>query len=471
MMLGTVQPQPRLIPPGAYLPQAPRTACEVNDVHSQLNRTTVREVVQVESVRALQEAVRGAAARGLSISIAGGRHSMGGQQFGAGTVLLDMTALNRVIELDPERGLVTVEAGIDWPRLINHLLWAGAGQEHQWGIVQKQTGADRLTVGGALSSNIHGRGLRLRPMIGDVESFDLVDHSGALVTCSRTSNAELFALAIGGYGLFGAIARVTLRLAPRRKIERRVVLACADNLPELFDRRIRDGYEFGDWQFATDAGSPGFMQAGVFSCYRPVTDDYPMPDDQRSLSARDWQRLLRLAHTDKPRAFAEYARYYMSTDGQLYWSDTHQLASYVDGYHETLDRELGATVKGQRDDLGALRPAARSSGVHGGDPRRRAAPEHERHLRHHQADRARRRERPGLGAPALGVCRDQPSRRSHRGRAEQGADGFQESDRDCRVVRRHLLLDVSPLGHARPGRAMSSADAGVSCAQAGVRPV
>jgi len=369
MMLGTVQPQPPLIRPQAGLTASTTAYCsadlqvgptrEVNDVHSQLNRTIVREVVQVESVRGLQEAVRAAAARGLSVSIAGGRHSMGGQQFGAGAVLLDMTALSRVIDLDAERGLVTVEAGIDWPHLINHLLWAGAGQERQWGIVQKQTGADRLTIGGALSSNIHGRGLRMRPLVGDVESFDLVDHTGALVTCSRTSNAELFSLAIGGYGLFGAIARVTLRLALRRKVERRVTLACVDNLPELFDRRIRDGYEFGDCQFATDPGSPEFMQAGVFSCYRPVKDEYPIPDDQRSLGARDWQRLLRLAHTDKPRAFAEYARYYMSTDGQLYWSDTHQMASYTDGYHETLDRDLGATVKGSEmiSELYVPRPA------------------------------------------------------------------------------------------------------------------
>jgi FAD/FMN-containing dehydrogenase len=346
MMLGTAEQPPALVPPQAYLPQAPRPACEVNDIHSQLNGTTVRTVIQIESVRALQEAVRGAAARGLSVSIAGGRHSMGGQQFGAGTVLLDMTPLCRVIDLDSERGLVTVEAGIDWPRLITHLLWAGAGQERQWGIVQKQTGADRLTIGGALSANIHGRGLRLRPMIADVESFDLVDHRGALLTCSRTSNAELFSLAIGGYGLFGVIARVTLRLTLRRKVERRVTLACVDNLVELFDRRIHDGYEFGDCQFATDPASPEFMQAGVFSCYRPIKDDYPVPDDQLVLGPRDWRRLLRLAHTDKARAFAEYARYYMATDGQLYWSDTHQLASYIDGYHGTLDRELGAAVKG-----------------------------------------------------------------------------------------------------------------------------
>ncbi len=47
------------------------------------------------------------------------------------------------------------------------------GRARQWGIVQKQTGADRLTLGGALGANIHGRGLKLRPFIGDVEAFSL----------------------------------------------------------------------------------------------------------------------------------------------------------------------------------------------------------------------------------------------------------------------------------------------------------
>ena len=63
----------------------------------------------------LQQVVRSAAALGQQISIAGGRHAMGGQQFGRGTLLLDMRHLNRVLELDAERGLVTMEAGIEWP--------------------------------------------------------------------------------------------------------------------------------------------------------------------------------------------------------------------------------------------------------------------------------------------------------------------------------------------------------------------
>jgi FAD/FMN-containing dehydrogenase len=271
---------------------------------------------------------------------------MGGQQFGAGTVLLDMSALCRVMDLDAEKGLLSVEAGIDWPRIVNHLVWAGAGQARPWGIIQKQSGADRLTIGGALSANVHGRGLRLRPIIADVESFDIVDATGALVTCSRGANSDLFALAIGGYGLFGVIVRVTLRLAPRRKLERRVAIACVDDLPQLFARRIDEGFEYGDYQFATDPRSEDLMRAGVFSCYRPIEGDPSIPNDQHTLSAADWQRLLLLAHTDKSRAFAEYARHYMATDGQLYWSDTHQLASYIDGYHDILDRQLGSTVKG-----------------------------------------------------------------------------------------------------------------------------
>jgi len=203
-----------------------------------------------------------------------------------------------------------------------------------------------MSIGGALAANIHGRGLRLRPIIGDIESFDLVDATGALVHCSRTTNAELFSLAIGGYGLFGVIARVTLRLTRRHKVERSVSIADIDNLPALFKERITDGFEYGDFQFATSATSEEFLRSGVFSCYRPVADDRTIPENQIELRNADWERLLWLAHVDKSAAFAEYARYYMSTDQQVYWSDTHQLASYADGYHNSIDRRRDVPVKG-----------------------------------------------------------------------------------------------------------------------------
>jgi FAD/FMN-containing dehydrogenase len=323
-----------------------RHGCVVNDIHSQLNATTVARVLRPRAAGELQELVAAAGGAGQSLSFCGGRHAMGGQQFGTGSTLVDMTGLNRVIDVDRERGLVTVEAGIDWVQLINHLLWTFADRQDGWSIIQKQTGADHLTLGGALAANIHGRGLRLRPFVADVESFTLLDARGQLQLCSRTINPHLFALVVGGYGLFGPVTTVTVRLQHRHKVERRVAIANVDHLPELFDLRAREGFEFGDCQFATDPASREFLQVGVFSCYRPVPSDLPFPDGQLSLGAPEWRRLVRLAHTDKSRAFAEYSRYYMATDGQLYWSDTHQLSDYPESYHADLDADLQSGAKG-----------------------------------------------------------------------------------------------------------------------------
>jgi FAD/FMN-containing dehydrogenase len=62
-------------------------------------------------VTELQDIVCRSANAGTAMSVCGGRHAMGGQQFGSGTALIDMTSLDRVLDVDAERGLVTVETG------------------------------------------------------------------------------------------------------------------------------------------------------------------------------------------------------------------------------------------------------------------------------------------------------------------------------------------------------------------------
>lgn len=307
----------------------------VNDVHSRLNETRVDRIVPVDSVAAVVREVRAAGGEGRAVAIAGSRHAMGGQQFGTGLALLDVRPMRRVLGFDGEAGTITVEAGIEWPEVI-----AGCGS--RWGIAQKQTGADRLSVGGSISVNGHGRGLTMPPLIADVESFTLVDADGEVRTCSRGVEPELFRLALGGYGLFGVITSVTLRLAPRRKLERVVEVIRAGELMPALDERIRDGFLYGDFQFSIDDRSDTFLDQGVFSCYRPVDPATPIPAGQRELSDDDWQHLLWLAHADKARAFQLYADHYLASSGQIYWSDTHQLTPYVDGYHQGLDVRLGA---------------------------------------------------------------------------------------------------------------------------------
>jgi hypothetical protein len=68
-----------------------------------------------------------------------------------------------------------------------------------------------------------------------------------------------------------------------------------------------------------------------------VPGDTPMPDAQAELRPEDWMRLLYLAHADKEEAYRRYVGYYLSTTGQVYWSDEHQLSFYPDDYHRALD--------------------------------------------------------------------------------------------------------------------------------------
>jgi FAD/FMN-containing dehydrogenase len=327
---------------GSFAATQASDAAVVNDIHSQLNPTRVDRVLTPENLSEVQAVIHRARAEGKSASIAGGRHAMGGQQFGDGTLLVDMRKMNRVLHFDLDRGIIEVEAGAFWPELMAEYLHRQRNRRQQWGLAQKQTGADRLSIGGTLAANAHGRGLTLKPFIADVEAFTLVNAAGVAVRCSREENPLLFRLAVGGYGLFGIVCSVSLRLTPRLKMERIVEIRNADGLMEAFDDRVQNGFRYGDFQFAIDPGSGDFLHKGVFSCYRPLheaeAEDTGMPENTRELSDDAWRTLLHLAHADKTEAFQQYADHYLSTNGQRYWSDTHQSSFYPEHYHQAIDR-------------------------------------------------------------------------------------------------------------------------------------
>jgi FAD/FMN-containing dehydrogenase len=326
----------------------------VNDVHSQLNSTRVFRIATPTSVDAVRGLLSAARKERRPVCVSGGRHAMGGQQFCADAVMLDIRKLNRVLSFDGERGLLEVESGIQWPEILAFLQTQLVAMNttdkpdvagKAWAFAQKQTGVDKVTIGGSLSANIHGRGLAMAPFINDVESFRLVTSRGNLLNCSREENPDLFRLAIGGYGLFGFIYSATLRLVPRRKLERVVEVREIAGLAEAFAARIGDGFTYGDFQYAIDEKSDDFLKRGVFSCYRPVDDARPMPSLQHELSEGEWTELLFLAHTNKSEAFKRYAAYYMSTNGQLYWSDESQMSYYPEDYHRAIDKMTDAQNK------------------------------------------------------------------------------------------------------------------------------
>jgi FAD/FMN-containing dehydrogenase len=317
----------------------------VNDIHSQLNRTRVSGVYAPNTVQDLRAILQTAKSHRLPVSICGRRHSMGGQQFGTDHMLVDMTSMNRLLHFDKERGVIEVESGIEWPELLDYLRKTQEGEAKQWGILQKQTGADKLSIGGALASNIHGRGLKFKPLIDQIESFTLLNQAGEFLNCSRQENGELFRLVIGGYGLFGIVTSVKLRLWERKKVQRIVELRDLREIPEAFEQRIRDGFLYGDFQFATDSKRDSFLSRGVFSCYLEVDPDTPLTESPTRFHPADWAQLTYYTHKYKKRAFEVYTKRYLATSKQVYWSDSQLSAAYVDNYHEELSRKLGAKVK------------------------------------------------------------------------------------------------------------------------------
>lgn len=349
------------------------SASVLNDVHSGLNRTRVAEVARPATIAAARSLIANRAQARQPLAMMGARHSMGGQQFLSDGMVVDTAALNRIETFDDQRGLVVVEAGIRWPALLDWLQRNPANRGH-WTVRQKQTGGDDFSLGGSIAANVHGRGLGLAPLVDDIEWIEVIDAQGRRRQLSREQEAERFGLVVGGYGLFGLISRVCLRLIPDQTLEREVSLVRAADLMTKFDQAMASGCRYGDFQFAVDPESPDFLDMGILSCYRPVLGN---PTERPlAMGSAGFRHLLHLAHVDKSRAFAEYADYYLSSNGQRYPLVAQHSGVYLDGYHVDIDHALGHCGSEMISELYVPRPefarfmglAAESLRQHRADP-------------------------------------------------------------------------------------------------------
>ena len=121
------------------------------------------------------------------------------------------------------------------------------------------------------------------------------------------------------------------------------VIAVKDLMPWV-DKRIAEGFVYGDCQYSTDLTGDPDSHPGIFSCYKPVGADTPIPKDQKRLSGKDWIELYTLARTDRRKAFQRYSQYYLGTTGQVYWADLHQLAGSFDNYRQAVDVKRGTEM-------------------------------------------------------------------------------------------------------------------------------
>lgn len=189
----------------------PATPAGTADDISRLNATPIDSVVRVvndtdSAIAQLRDLLTYARGRGLPVSIAGARHSMGGHTIAPNGVQIDMLPFKRM-SLDTATMVLTVGAGALWSEVIPYLNGFGRA-------VRVMQSDNAFSVGGSISVNCHGWQHNSPPIASTVIAFDLMQADGSVVRCSREENRELFALALGGYGLFGIILEVELATVP-----------------------------------------------------------------------------------------------------------------------------------------------------------------------------------------------------------------------------------------------------------------
>lgn len=177
----------------------------INDA-SCLNKTSVYGIVKVASADDVRKALAFARDNHLKVTSAGQRHSMGGQSFSKGGLVLDMRALNHMT-LDKQHRILTVETGAKWAAVQELLDKEGLS-------VKAMQSINIFTVGGTLSVNAHGVAHDPGQIAPTVRSMHIMTVDGRLLRASPTENADLFRHALGGYGLFGVIIDVNLDVVP-----------------------------------------------------------------------------------------------------------------------------------------------------------------------------------------------------------------------------------------------------------------
>ena len=146
---------------------------------------------------------------------------------GDGVTTISTRSFNRLVAFDPVRLHVTVEPGVTVGELVRFAVGRGA-----WFPVLP--GHPAITVGGCVGFNVHGKSQHDVGCFSDhVVSLTLLhpDH-GELVCGPDENNPDVFELTLGGMGLTGYVATVTLQLQP---LPGRSVLRVARQVRDLIE--------------------------------------------------------------------------------------------------------------------------------------------------------------------------------------------------------------------------------------------
>lgn len=269
----------------------------INDI-SCLNETRVYDIIAVKSIDDIYQALKIAQEKKLHISIAGIRHSMGGQTFYHDALVLDMSQFNRIIALDEKNKTLTVESGATWHKIQKYL------HPKNFAVKAMQS-TDIFTVGGSLSVNAHGMDHTIGSMAATVKSFTIMFADGTIKEITPLDNPQLFNAVIGGYGLFGIVLNVTLDITDNVMYKRDITFLNYRDFPAFFEKVMQENRY--DLFYAHLSTSPvTFLKDMIVYGYKPIEHTGSFPP-LRKISLVSFRRYI--INLSKKRWYAQLLKW------------------------------------------------------------------------------------------------------------------------------------------------------------------
>lgn len=241
----------------------------INDV-SCLDRTPVYGIIRITRVEDLRNALQFARENGLKVSMAGVRHSMGGQAFYRNSLVLDMKRFDK-IELRKARKTIVVQSGATWHEIQEFL--------HPQYAVKSMQSTDIFTVGGSISVNAHGMDHLAGSVGSSIRSMRVMLADGTIVKVSREENPELFNLVVGGYGLFGVIVDVELEIVDNDVYQTERQVVSYKDFPRIFEKEILPDPNLGLFYGHLSTAPSSLLDEMIFYKYTKMdVGDAEIPD-------------------------------------------------------------------------------------------------------------------------------------------------------------------------------------------------
>ena len=201
------------------------------------------------------------------VCVSAARHSMGGQSIPRDGHAI--TVDDAWIEPDTANQTYRVNGGARWRDVIAALDPLG------FSPAVMQSNHD-FGVAATFSVNAHGWPVPYGPMGATVREIRMVLPSGELVTASRTENADLFRLAVGGFGLVGMIVDMEVDMVPNQRLEPSFETMPARDFPTAFRAAVDDPTKpmaYGRLNVTRDS----LFEDALLVTYSPTPDQSDIP--------------------------------------------------------------------------------------------------------------------------------------------------------------------------------------------------